>query len=246
VAKQAPQQAARRSARPPLEEDVGPRLRAYREQRGLSLRELARRLGVSPSAISQIETGKSRPSVSTLYSIVSAFWAPSFSLAVSTATRLIQGLILMLVAWSAVRTPRHLWWIVTAFVVGALLTSVLSGSPTADAGNRLEGDFGVFANHAPTVSLLRPGILIVYAGGAQTRYVVMGGFVEVSAKGDVTILADTAATMEEFDRDALHQQITELEGKIKDMPQDSILDREIQRLDHFKQVDAHLQGTAMH
>jgi len=71
VAKQAPQRAVRRTARPPLEEDVGPRLRAYREQRGLSLRELARRLGVSPSAISQIETGKSRPSVSTLYSIVS-------------------------------------------------------------------------------------------------------------------------------------------------------------------------------
>jgi transcriptional regulator with XRE-family HTH domain len=71
VAKQAPQRSGRRSARPPLEEDVGPRLRAHREQRGLSLRELARRLGVSPSAISQIETGKSRPSVSTLYSIVS-------------------------------------------------------------------------------------------------------------------------------------------------------------------------------
>ena len=60
-----------RAARPALEEDVGPRLRAHREQAGLSLRELARRLGVSPSAISQIETGKSRPSVSTLYSIVS-------------------------------------------------------------------------------------------------------------------------------------------------------------------------------
>ena len=70
MAKQAPQR-ARRAARPPLEEDVGPRLRAHREQAGLSLRELARRLGVSPSAISQIETGKSRPSVSTLYSIVS-------------------------------------------------------------------------------------------------------------------------------------------------------------------------------
>jgi transcriptional regulator with XRE-family HTH domain len=68
MAKQAPQR--RRAPRPPLEEDVGPRLREHREQRGLSLRELARRLGVSPSAISQIETGKSRPSVSTLYSIV--------------------------------------------------------------------------------------------------------------------------------------------------------------------------------
>jgi len=71
VAKQATQRARGRSSRPLLEEDVGPRLRAHREQRGLSLRELARRLGVSPSAISQIETAKSRPSVSTLYSIVS-------------------------------------------------------------------------------------------------------------------------------------------------------------------------------
>jgi transcriptional regulator with XRE-family HTH domain len=70
VAKEASQSARRRAVRPPLEEDVGPRLRAHREQAGLSLRELARRLAVSPSAISQIETGKSRPSVSTLYSIV--------------------------------------------------------------------------------------------------------------------------------------------------------------------------------
>lgn len=63
---------APRSARPSVGEgDVGQRLRAYREQRELSLRELARRLGISPSAISQIETGKSRPSVSTLYAIVS-------------------------------------------------------------------------------------------------------------------------------------------------------------------------------
>src|SRR3989442_2049918 len=54
-----------------IREDVGQRLRAHREARSISLRELARRLGLSPSAISQIETGKSRPSVSTLYSIVS-------------------------------------------------------------------------------------------------------------------------------------------------------------------------------
>ena len=30
----------------------------------------------------------------------------------------------------------------------------------------LEGDFGVFAQHAPAVSLLRPGIITVYAGGS--------------------------------------------------------------------------------
>lgn len=53
-----------------VEDDIGPRLRLRREERQLSLRELARRLGISPSAISQFETGKSRLSVSTLYAIV--------------------------------------------------------------------------------------------------------------------------------------------------------------------------------
>ena len=57
-------------ARLAVRDDVGRRIREHREQSNLSLRELARRLGISPSAISQIETGKSRPSVSTLYSIV--------------------------------------------------------------------------------------------------------------------------------------------------------------------------------
>jgi len=50
---------------------LGERLRATRTARGLSLRELARRLEVSPSLVSQIETGKIQPSVRTLYAIVS-------------------------------------------------------------------------------------------------------------------------------------------------------------------------------
>jgi transcriptional regulator with XRE-family HTH domain len=60
-----------RAGRLAIEDDIGRRLRARREERQVSLRELARRLGISPSAISQFETGKSRPSVSTLYAIVS-------------------------------------------------------------------------------------------------------------------------------------------------------------------------------
>jgi transcriptional regulator with XRE-family HTH domain len=50
--------------------EVPRRLRAERERRKISVRELARRLEVSPSAISQIETGRARPSVATLYAIV--------------------------------------------------------------------------------------------------------------------------------------------------------------------------------
>jgi transcriptional regulator with XRE-family HTH domain len=50
---------------------VGQRLRRERLKQQIGLRELARRIGVSPSLISQIETGKSEPSVSTLSAIVS-------------------------------------------------------------------------------------------------------------------------------------------------------------------------------
>src|SRR5215213_8998695 len=49
---------------------VGARLRATRERLGISLRELARRVGVSPSLVSQIELDRVNPSVSTLYALV--------------------------------------------------------------------------------------------------------------------------------------------------------------------------------
>jgi transcriptional regulator with XRE-family HTH domain len=48
---------------------MGERLRSARRARGLSLRELSQRLGVSASLISQVETGRANPSVSTLYAI---------------------------------------------------------------------------------------------------------------------------------------------------------------------------------
>ena len=50
---------------------IGPRIRAERARREVTIRALARVVGVSPSLISQIETGKSQPSVSTLYGITS-------------------------------------------------------------------------------------------------------------------------------------------------------------------------------
>jgi len=50
-------------------ENIGERIRRIRQARGVSLRKVAQQLGVSPSLISQVETGKSRPSVATLYSL---------------------------------------------------------------------------------------------------------------------------------------------------------------------------------
>ncbi|SIS10130.1 helix-turn-helix domain-containing protein [Microbacterium sp. RURRCA19A] len=53
-----------------MTDDIGSRLRDARLQRGLSLRSVASSLGVSASLISQVETGKTQPSVSTLYAMV--------------------------------------------------------------------------------------------------------------------------------------------------------------------------------
>ena len=56
--------------------DIGRRLAAHRGQRGMRVAELAREVGVTPSLISQIERGMSRPSVSTLFAIAQALNVP--------------------------------------------------------------------------------------------------------------------------------------------------------------------------
>jgi F-type H+-transporting ATPase subunit epsilon len=108
-----------------------------------------------------------------------------------------------------------------------------------------EGDFGVLEGHAPMVATLRPGILTVHVGSQAQRMVVLGGFAEVSAAG-LTVVADLADSVEDFDKTILAGRIGELETQVANTEPGSALDRLITRLDHFKQVDRHLTGTAMH
>ena len=55
-----------------LNAELGRRLRARRTERGLTLRQLANRTGLSVSLISQIELGKSAASLSTLHKLAKA------------------------------------------------------------------------------------------------------------------------------------------------------------------------------
>jgi transcriptional regulator with XRE-family HTH domain len=63
--------ATRRRNRDWVAARLGPRVRARRLELGLTLRELARRTGVSPSCVSQIERGLRPPSVGTLRALAS-------------------------------------------------------------------------------------------------------------------------------------------------------------------------------
>jgi F-type H+-transporting ATPase subunit epsilon len=107
-----------------------------------------------------------------------------------------------------------------------------------------EGDFGVLAGHAPVVAAIRPGILTVTTGGSKQKIIVLGGLAEVSEKG-LTVLADVATSIEEVDRARFAATIGEMETKLAEK-EGFELDREIERLDHFKSIQNELSTTAMH
>ena len=92
-----------------------------------------------------------------------------------------------------------------------------------------EGEFGVLADHAPMVTTLRPGILTVYGASGAQKIVVLGGFAEVSADG-LTVLADVAEAVEDFDRSTIATRISELESQIAKLDPGSALDKLITRL----------------
>jgi F-type H+-transporting ATPase subunit epsilon len=107
-----------------------------------------------------------------------------------------------------------------------------------------EGDFGVMAGHAPMVAALRPGILTITSGGTKQMIIVLGGLAEVSDKG-LNVLADVATSMQDLDRAALADKIVAMEEKLAEK-EGSQLDRAIERLDHFKVIQQHVNSTAMH
>jgi len=74
---------------------------------------------------------------------------------------------------------------------------------------------------------------------------VLGGFAETGPNG-LTVLADTASSLEDLDRAVLAAQIEASEARVKELEQGSELDREIARLDHLKALNGHMPGTALH
>jgi F-type H+-transporting ATPase subunit epsilon len=103
-----------------------------------------------------------------------------------------------------------------------------------------EGDFGVLAGHAPMVTTLRPGILVVYRDGGELRVVVNGGFAEVSPTG-LTVLADMAVPQDEFDPTVLDGVIKDTEGDIAKATDGWRRDKLAHKVDQLKALQAELQ-----
>ena len=99
----------------------------------------------------------------------------------------------------------------------------------------LEGDFGVLAGHAPIVALLRPGIVTIIAGSARDRFVVFGGLAEFSRE-ELTILAESAESVDDFDLVGLKSKIDEIQQTLATKSVGDELDRSIALLDHYKSI----------
>jgi len=96
-----------------------------------------------------------------------------------------------------------------------------------------EGEFGVLAGHAPLVTTLRPGILVIHGERDALRVVVDAGFAEVGPAG-LTVLANMAVPVDEFD-------VAQLAGVITDTEKDGwTRDKLAQKLDRLRALQAAL------
>ena len=102
-----------------------------------------------------------------------------------------------------------------------------------------EGDFGVLAGHAPFVTTVRPGLLTLYHEGSALKVVVNGGFAEVNPEG-LTVLADMAVPLEDFDRAVLAGQIKDTEEDAADAKDPWQRDRLAHKLEQLKALQAAL------
>lgn len=69
-----------------------------------------------------------------------------------------------------------------------------------------DGDMTAMADHAPTITTLRPGVLTVVHSGGSDEYVVSGGFAEITATG-VSVLAEQALPKSEVTQDVYDQMV---------------------------------------
>lgn len=70
-----------------------------------------------------------------------------------------------------------------------------------------EGEMTVLANHAPTMTTIKPGVVVVKTvAGREDRYVVFGGFADILPTG-CTLLAESAMPAGDLRREYLETRI---------------------------------------
>lgn len=83
-----------------------------------------------------------------------------------------------------------------------------------------EGEFGVSPNHAPVMSVVKPGALRVINDGVERRIFVNGGFADVTPEG-LTVLAEEAVDLADVAPVELEQDLKNAQEDLRDANTDA-------------------------
>ena len=117
---------------------------------------------------------------------------------------------------------------------------VFSGDADVVVAPGVEGQLGILPHHAPLMTMLQPGTLMVRKGGGEVFIAVSGGFLEVRPD-QVIILVDAAERAENIDAQRAEEAKKRAEERLKEKPQgmesartEAALRRALVRLDVVK------------
>jgi F-type H+-transporting ATPase subunit epsilon len=93
---------------------------------------------------------------------------------------------------------------------------VFAGEVEAVVVPGVEGEFTVLKDHAPTLALLKPGIIeFDQSASRKTKLFVRGGFAQIAPEG-LTILAEQTIALEELDAAKIDADLKDAEEDIAD------------------------------
>jgi F-type H+-transporting ATPase subunit epsilon len=118
---------------------------------------------------------------------------------------------------------------------------VFSGEVESVTVPGTEGEFTVFKDHAPVISSLKPGIVVIEEPSARkSRLFVPGGFAEVGPSG-LTILANQAIDLAELDAAKLDAELALFEEEVTRAETDEARRVAVEKRDQLQELKAALK-----
>ena len=88
----------------------------------------------------------------------------------------------------------------------------------------VDGEMAILPGHAPLMTMLKPGELLIRRGSEETSLAVTGGFLEVRPER-VTVLADAAERIDEIDAERAEEAKRRSEERLGEKLSDADLAR---------------------
>lgn len=107
--------------------------------------------------------------------------------------------------------------------------AVFSGQVDALVAPGISGQLGILPNHAPLMTVLQPGELMVRADGDESYLALSGGYLEVLGNR-VTILADAAEDVDEIDEARAQEALERAQQRIASRESDADLQQAVSSL----------------